>query len=355
VIEVRYRNAFGNNLFQYAIGRLLAEERGVGMVCSQATRRMTGGQVGLPQVLDAFVDLPQTLPGPSYLHPQTRFVLGERGDWNGQGFDRAALRADSRQQRIVLDGFFQIADWYAPHVDRLRKWFAMRPQDLPCPAPDDVAIHIRRGDYWRHGGVLDASWYADRLDQMNPGKVVVFGVGIDEQIRTALKPWNPVYSTGDVLSDFALMQRFERIILANSSFSWWAALLSHAQVWHPLPVRFLWSPEFGAPNLVPKLDRWHVVKSVPVTLWRPFRPHPKRMAAMPPPLQPELEPLVNWVAQQVEPFGIEELLSYADGASAPQVKLQLAALVKRRILTTSTKDRHSLQAVGVLRAPPRKA
>lgn len=28
MIEVRYRNRLGNNLFQYALGRILAEEKG---------------------------------------------------------------------------------------------------------------------------------------------------------------------------------------------------------------------------------------------------------------------------------------------------------------------------------------
>ena len=48
MIEVHYRCAFGNNLFQYALGRILAEHRGYALECSPASKHTDVGQLRYP-------------------------------------------------------------------------------------------------------------------------------------------------------------------------------------------------------------------------------------------------------------------------------------------------------------------
>lgn len=69
-----------------------------------------------------------------------------------------------------------------------------------------------------------------------------------------------------------MMTRANRIVLANSTFSWWGAYLSDAQEIHfPRPVRGFWSPDRPDVALEVPESRYRVVEDVPVERWRPFR------------------------------------------------------------------------------------
>jgi hypothetical protein len=57
----------------------------------------------------------------------------------------------------------------------------------------------------------------------------VCGVGIDDEIRRHLLPYDPIYLCGSAAEHFAWIQQFRRIVLSNSSFAWWAAFLSDAE------------------------------------------------------------------------------------------------------------------------------
>lgn len=345
MIEVHYRCALGNNLFQYALGRILAEHRGDALLCSAATKHTDAGQQSLPDVVDAFVDLPQKLPGRRVEEPQNRFVVGDRLTWNWHGLDLDALLSDPEPTRIVLDGFFQVADYYAPHRLALRRWFTLKPRDLPFPADNDVAIHVRRGDFWMLGSVLSSTWYRDRLAELDPARVFVFGVDVDDDVRAALSPWDTVYVDGSPMDDFALLQRFQRIVLSDSTFSWWAAFLSDAEVWHPTPERGLWSLEAGRAQLVVDAPRWHEVKAVPCTIWRPFVPASVTDHALAD--RTEFNALNTWLVRQEEPFGLEEALAHRRGTPRRTIEKYLKQLVRAGALAVSARDARLLKKKGL--------
>lgn len=114
-IEVRYLGHLGNNLFEYALGRILAEALGQALACipprdapawSDVERR-AGIVDRLSSCFSAFGDVPQSLPGLQCHGEQLRYVLGEKPGWNGHGLDLDYLLRHGAGKRIVLHGYFQ--------------------------------------------------------------------------------------------------------------------------------------------------------------------------------------------------------------------------------------------------------
>src|SRR5207249_9176759 len=100
MIEVQYVGQLGNNLFQYALGRILAEKLGMELRCAPAPGHETGHS--LDKVWRNFADCPQHIPGLSYCGPDVEEVLLL---WHR--IDVAALLARREPRHIVLRGWFQ--------------------------------------------------------------------------------------------------------------------------------------------------------------------------------------------------------------------------------------------------------
>jgi hypothetical protein len=124
---------------------------------------------------------------------------------------------------------------------------------------NSVSIHIRRGDYLRKPiildwhGIMPREYYINAFDTLNSKKRVdkVYYFSDDpEWVKSELMPHIP----GEIISnnistsqyeDFYLMQQCQNNIVANSSFSWWAAYLN------PNPNKIVIAPKKwfnSAPN-----------------------------------------------------------------------------------------------------------
>jgi hypothetical protein len=99
-------------------------------------------------------------------------------------------------------------------------------------------VHIRRGDYTnpeilRVHGILEPSYYQQAISKMlekNPNAVFYFFSDDMEWVKKNLQVEKAVY-VSNILSkthfeDFWLMSQCKHHIIANSSFSWWAAWLN---------------------------------------------------------------------------------------------------------------------------------
>lgn len=102
-----------------------------------------------------------------------------------------------------------------------------------------VALHVRRGDYLqkealRFHGVLDASYYNSALKKINSKienpTLYVFSDDINWVKQNLHLPKNVMYVTNEMsktaISDFHLISSCKHQIIANSTFSWWAAYLN---------------------------------------------------------------------------------------------------------------------------------
>jgi hypothetical protein len=237
-VHVTLRGRLGNNLFQYSLGRIIAEGHGWALKCVEVAPHARlalsllplAGPSTLSALTSHFPDAPLAIAGHNYETPVESYELLASRHWRGQTIPFRNIIANLQPRQIRLDGYFQRWEYYAADTDRIRGWFrspAILTSDQP---PTDVVVNIRRGaDYEYFRWVVPAAYYVRALNTMSDlRRVHVCGTGIDDTIRAALARFDPVYVEGLPIEHFNLMRTARRLVLSNSTFAWWAAFLSDA-------------------------------------------------------------------------------------------------------------------------------
>lgn len=101
---------------------------------------------------------------------------------------------------------------------------------------DKVAIHVRRGDYVNNPFYVDLTMtdYYKKAMAMFPGEhFMVFSDDIEWCKKQDMFKGCSFSEGHDEVQDMNIMASCKGILMANSSFSWWAAYLSKAKVIAP--------------------------------------------------------------------------------------------------------------------------
>jgi len=169
------------------------------------------------------------------VNPNTLF-----GRMGNQMFQGAYLYAQMRDGKIP-DIYVQNYEYFDKYRNEIRKWFG----DGISPTPlDYVAIHVRRGknpttpsepaysENPFYVNLFETDYYQKAMAEFSNEKFMVFSDDLDfcsgEEIFKDCE-----FATGSELEDFNRMASAKGIIMANSSFSWWASYLSNAKVIAP--------------------------------------------------------------------------------------------------------------------------
>ena len=271
MITISLIGGLGNQMFQYAAGKALAERHGVALSIDGSGFRDYKDRSFLLHKLN----VPET-PSDS-VHPNAiESRIGShfsRAKWR-QRADRILLKAGVRGlpapansyrepyfhfdrrfevlgPETSLFGYFQSELYFKSIAEKLTALFSPRDQfgEIARVAADRIAgsarpvsIHIRRGDYMQAStasvhGLLDESYYRKALALMeaslggNPFDLFVFSDDLDQaaQVLDFVPPARIHYVRSDPerpWEDMALMARCQHQIIANSSFSWWGAWLN---------------------------------------------------------------------------------------------------------------------------------
>lgn len=134
---------------------------------------------------------------------------------------------------------------------------------------NSIAIHIRRTDFKNKGGPgsLSINYYLEGIRQLNQisaiSRVVVFSddiEGVELELEQCNLQEEIIYiQTPMESSDFEslyLLSRFKNVVIANSTFSWWAAATGPGQKNVVFPS--VWTKE-GTPNFNLPLTTWKAV------------------------------------------------------------------------------------------------
>src|SRR5262249_20241756 len=143
--------------------------------------------------------------------------------------------------------------------------------EWPFPPERMVALHIRRGDYAgirdplgteRDGWLLPMGYYRRALSELPNGLGLAIFSDEPEWASDQFRDRNPWVSYGtDPVVDMFLMARCRWNIIANSTFSWWAAWLNRQ------PEKVVIAPEY---HLGWRLGRW-VPGGIEVKGWNYIR------------------------------------------------------------------------------------
>lgn len=258
MIVVRLNGGLGNQLFQYATGRHLALLNNSELYLDNTFLETQQAETNWKYELAAFnieskiadEQILQNFRGSDFSTTDrmlTRIVsLGKNKKYKFEeyGFDEAILELKGN---YYLCGYFQSEKYFKSIAAQLRKDLIIKDDYLPKDTAliqkinqrQSIAIHIRRGDYIRNLSSMDAhglcskDYYTKSIDFLKNelGNDIHFYIFTDDEewIKREMT-WNieSTLVTGkSIIEDFYLMSLCKHNIIANSTFSWWAAWLNN--------------------------------------------------------------------------------------------------------------------------------
>lgn len=125
----------------------------------------------------------------------------------------------------IPDIYVQDPVYFDHHRDEIRKLYGQDITPIKC-----VGIHVRRGDYINNSFYIDlmeTDYYEKAMREFPSALFLVFSDDIGWCKEQKIFDGCAFAQNGDEISDFNLMAGCAGLIIANSSYSWWAAYLSN--------------------------------------------------------------------------------------------------------------------------------
>jgi hypothetical protein len=226
VIFVQYTARLGNNLFQWAFGRVLSKLSGVPMSALPIPLFPgTYGEVRMPPGKIDFV-----LPRDSYFANLDEWV------------------EKSKRGNVLVQGYPHNISFFEPHRDWLIGELTPRQGDYTQAGGNDIVLHVRWGDYFRPGNDryfgYPAKAYECLLSSLEYDRCLIVtdtsGNELAENLVTHLR--GQLVAKG-VDHDYRTLYHAPRLIISPSTFSWWAAWSGRAaEVYQPYEMGF-WKKE----------------------------------------------------------------------------------------------------------------
>lgn len=146
---------------------------------------------------------------------------------------------------VVYDGYFQSDKYFISYETEVKNMFALKEQYVKefeakkknISSKRYIAIHIRRTDYVNYGGeelggynmTLPVEFYKKSLasiNNLNEYNVVFVSDDIDFVKKEFGEHTNYYFESNSEIIDYQILLNADKLIIANSSFSWWAAWLN---------------------------------------------------------------------------------------------------------------------------------
>jgi hypothetical protein len=251
-VIVSLSGGVGNQMFQYAAGRAIAAERDIGLYLAPRplapTRSLEVRELvdvpklalngrerfiaGLPE--GDFEQVPSFLRRPAKRIARTRGHYHEIGQTLMQMADpRPRLPDDLRY--LHLRGYFQHPSYYLPVLDDIVAAMAAKLGPIDTAQGNGVvAMHFRRGDYTHFGYELPLSFHEEALsliaERHSISAIRVISDDNDFEMLAAEHFERRGYTVvvernRSDRDDFLALAVAEHMVMSNSTYVWWAAVL----------------------------------------------------------------------------------------------------------------------------------
>jgi len=151
---------------------------------------------------------------------------------------------------VLLRGYFNCEKYFLPIRDEIKALFracipppSLSSHSLRSPRGNCVAVHVRRGDYLKYQHVfhlLRREYYETCLSHLPDREVCI--VSEDEDWCKQNLKGEIVH--GSILEDFQFLMSCQNVVLANSTFSWWAAYLNPYAERVFMPLEWFVRPQY---------------------------------------------------------------------------------------------------------------
>lgn len=259
MIITRLTGGLGNQMFQYAFGLRLAEKHGTELkldITFYSDPRFNDP----PRTFDLGIfNITATLATDEEIGELSRRVkndLAERVLSRVLGVKKSHVRephyhfseeAFNSPDDVYLNGYWQSTKYFQDIYAKLRQEFSFK--DPPCEkakpilerieGTESVCVHVRRGDFLTNplNGIHGTEYYDKGSEIIQKAKTGAAFFVFSDDI-----PWckQNLHFNGETTyvdddfepfkfrDDLRLMSRCKNFVIANSSFSWWAAWLSES-------------------------------------------------------------------------------------------------------------------------------
>jgi hypothetical protein len=258
MIIVQLKGGLGNQMFQYAAGLSLAAHHRTKVKVDISLLNQSDAEIGTVR----YFDLQQLILSPEVATKEEISDVIYRNSFAGL-LDKLQLPFKRRiykeadyifdtnyfkaQHNVYLKGYRQSEKYFAPIADKIRNGFQFKSEvveDVQAKASElrainSVSIHIRRGDYSNtivrdYHGILEKDYYQKAIDHVQttvPNCSFYIFSDDAEWVNSNLVFTTPFEiisgrSTKTHFEDFYLISQCKHQIIANSTFSWWAAWLN---------------------------------------------------------------------------------------------------------------------------------
>lgn len=202
-VKIHFSGGFGNNLFQYACGRLFCIENDLKLETEFNHQNV----------------LPMTPFEGGRVFNTPPIQIGE--GWT-------PLAHPYSPNRYEFLGYFQKASWYLLRRCKIES-FAM-----PIPVErntKDIVMHVRLGDFKQCKISIHPSWYFNILEKefrtAAPGaKLYIVTDEAHPKYLSYFQKYDPIIVSTNYGHDWNFIRRFDTVICSNSTFCWWAVFFS---------------------------------------------------------------------------------------------------------------------------------
>ena len=258
LIIVQLKGGLGNQLFQYAAGLSLAAHRDVPLKVDVSLLKSPDELIGTMRNFEL-----QHLQNPPEVATENEISCLKNQHFFRKYFDKlrpSYQRSVYNEKRfhfdenffsagknIYLKGYRQSEKYFRNIEEKIRDNFQFKKELIEdviefgqqLSNQNSVSIHIRRGDYknstvLKYHGIITPSYYQEAIDLIiskieNPA-FLIFSDDMDWVQNNLNFPKHATFVSGKIshthYQDFYLMSQCRHNIIANSSFSWWAAWLN---------------------------------------------------------------------------------------------------------------------------------
>lgn len=291
MIVIRLWGGLGNQMFQYAFGFRMAKERNEELILDtrffseeflEHNHRFTRQKPDILKFPLTYISTAMTEEIPRsvsfYQHkivnrmirvlPFSSFPMGEFKYIKEWPLKYSEKYMDIDGHNIYFDGYWQCARYFDMcRNDLLSQFTRMHGTQAYQKVYDDVsscnsiAVHIRRGDYCAHNNsfsnlyMLEKEYYdqtmSEATNQLRKPEFYFFSNDIEWVKVNFGERDNYHYISGaydlTALDEMLLMSKCKHQIIANSTFSWWAAWLNTNK------DKIVWVPDrwFGNKDIIP--------------------------------------------------------------------------------------------------------
>ena len=257
MIITKIQGGLGNQMFQYAFGRMLALRNNVPLKLDITMFKTyefhlytmdhlnIKGEYATQEEIDSFL---KYRPRKGKLGKILNPIFADTKKY----YEEPAFTFDAKNMEIkapvMVDGYWQSEKYFLEIEDRIRQEFTMREpldeysQGIAAKikaAKDPVALHIRRGDFAYHPymskvmGICPPEYYDAAKDiikeRISEPTYFVFSDDPEwtkENMKTGFSTEYIGQGPEKNYQDIELMRMCKHHILSNSTFGWWGAWLS---------------------------------------------------------------------------------------------------------------------------------